>query len=149
MKKAKVYLYPQEFERLIACEHLPLRWRRVFALATYLYLRAGELNALRWDDVDLDRGVVLVHQSANRLTGELKTTKTAMARRVPIEKELAPLLRAMHAEAKGQGRVVRIRATDRKLSVKLRRCLEIAGVSRSDLFPEAAAGRATLPPASR
>ena len=59
-----------------------------------------------------------------------------LERRVPIEKELLPLLRVMHAEAGGHGRVVRIRATDRKLSLKLRRCLEIAGIVRSDLFHE-------------
>jgi integrase len=136
VRKTKVYLYPDEFARLVSSERVPLRWRRVFAIATYLYLRAGELNALRWDDVDLERGVVLVHRSANRVTGELKSTKTSISRRIPIERELLPLLRVLHAEANGSARVVRTEATDRKLSRQLRRCLALAGVTRPELFPE-------------
>jgi integrase len=78
---------------------------RVLGLATYLYARAGEVNALTWGDVDLERGVVHIHKSVDRKTGDVKTTKTKMTRRVPIEPSLAPLLRAMHDETKGQGRV--------------------------------------------
>lgn len=143
IRKTKVYLYPDEFLRLVAAPRVALRWRRVFAIATYMYLRAGEMNALRWEDVDLDRGIILVHRSANRVTGELKATKTSTSRRVPIERELLPLLRAMHDEARGDGpspkadaRLVRVNVTDRKLSRKLRRCLELANVTRTELFPE-------------
>jgi integrase len=32
---------------------LPLRWRRLYALLVYTYLRPKELTALRWQDVDL------------------------------------------------------------------------------------------------
>ena len=51
--KAKQWLYPNEAEALLACEKVPLRWRRLYALAIYLYLRPGELAALEWCDVDL------------------------------------------------------------------------------------------------
>lgn len=63
----------------------------------------------------------------------MKSTKTGEARRVPIEAELMPLLRAMHEESGGVGRVVAIRETDRKLSRQLRRCLMLARVTRADL----------------
>lgn len=106
----------------------------MFAIATYLYARAGEVIALRWEDVDLDRGVVLIHRSFNRETGEVNSTKSDAARRIPIEPELRPLLEAMHGEAGGRGSVVAVRGTDRKLSRQLRRCLALAQVDRPELF---------------
>ncbi|HXN30513.1 MAG TPA: hypothetical protein VN894_01580 [Polyangiaceae bacterium] len=42
-KKAKAYLWPSEFLQLAKCERVPLRWRRLFAVAVYTYARAGEL----------------------------------------------------------------------------------------------------------
>jgi integrase len=132
--KAKSYLWPSEFIALVSSEAVPLAWRRMFAVTTYLYARAGEVNALRWEDVDLERAVVHVHASVNRDTGARKATKTGEARRVPLERELLPLLRAMHDESGGRGVVVPVRATDRKLSRQLRRCLVLAGVTRAELF---------------
>jgi integrase len=133
-RKVKVYLWPSEFSALVACERVPLAWRRMFAITTYLYARAGEVNALRWEDVDLERGIVHVHASVDRTTGDRKTTKTGEARRLPIERELLPLLRTMHEESGGVGAVAPVRATDRKLSRQLRRCLTLAEISRADLF---------------
>src|SRR5437763_1530298 len=43
----------------------------------------------------------------------------------------------MKTEAGNEPRVVRINATDRKLSLKLRRRLQMAGITRAELFPEA------------
>jgi integrase len=97
----------------------------MFAVTTYLYARAGEVNALRWEDVDL---------GVNRDTGALKATKTGDARRVLIERELLPLLRAMHDESGGRGVVAPVRATDRQLSRQLRRCLALAEATRAELF---------------
>jgi hypothetical protein len=134
-RATKVYLYASEFSSLMECAKVPIRWQRAFAIATYLALRTGELNALAWEDADLERGTVLIHRSASRWTGAAKATKSKGARRVPVHEELWPLLRAMHDEAGGVGRVVDVRATDRKLSRQLRRCLELAGVKRAELFP--------------
>ena len=79
---------------------------RIVTLATYLYLRPGELEALEWEDVDLDRGIVHVHRAVDYERGSVKGTKTNRARRFPIEPALVPLLRAMHGETGGRGRVV-------------------------------------------
>ena len=132
--RSKVYLYPSEVDALLSCSDVPLRWRRMFAITTYLYARAGEINALTWDDVDLERGIVHIHRSADRRTGEVKSTKTKTARRVPIDPALRPLLEAMHADSKGEGRVSPVHETDKKLSRQLRRCLELADVKRAELF---------------
>lgn len=133
--KAKVYLYPSEFSKLVACAEVPLEWRRLFAVAVYTYARAGELRALTWgEDVDLERGVIHIHRSADRNTGKESTTKTEQSRRIPIEAELLPLLTAMREEAGGLGRLFPWVATDRKLSRQIQRCLRLAGVDRAELF---------------
>lgn len=133
-QRSKVYLYPSEVDALLSCRDVPLHWRRMFALAAYLYARAGEINALTWEDVDLERGLVHIHKSADRRTGDVKTTKTKTTRRVPIEPSLRPLLEAMHEECGGEGRVSPVEETDKKLSRQLKRCLGLAGVKRAELF---------------
>jgi integrase len=140
--KAKVYLWPTELLALVSCADVPLHWRRAFAITTYLYARAGEANALTWEDVDLDRRVIHIHRAADRDTGKLIPTKTSVARRVPIDPALLPLLEAMRAQANGQGRVLAIDETDRKVSRQLQRCLRIAKVKRSELFTNDATRKA-------
>ena len=61
-KTAKVFLYPSEALRFLACDEVPLNWRRMTALAIYTFLRTGELRALRWEDIDLEHGVIHVHR---------------------------------------------------------------------------------------
>lgn len=134
-RKAKAYLYPSEATALLACERVPLHWRRIFALATYTYVRAGELEALEWEDVDLPHGVITVHRSADRETGETRTTKTAAGvRTVPIESALRPLLEAMHRESGGVGRVVPHMPSRELGASTLRKALGLAGVTRAALF---------------
>lgn len=133
VKKSKSYIYPSEFSPLIACERVPIRWRRLFALAVYTYTRAGELEALEWEDVDLDAGVLHVHRAIDRSEdGEVKETKTNNPRRIPIEPALLPLLRAMQAEATDKRVIDMPPACD--LSPRLRQYLKWSGVSRADLF---------------
>jgi integrase len=134
-KKTKVYLYPSELLRLVTCETVNLRWRRLFAIAVYSYMRAGELAALDWDNLDLDHCAVLVHQNEDRVRnpGELKEVKGRLARRLPLEPTLMPLLRQMHAEAGGKGRVLDLPSPG-MLSTRLRQYLARAGVKRAELF---------------
>jgi integrase len=71
-----VYLYPSEFLALVSSELVPLEWRRIIALSTYLFPRAGELEALEWADVDVERGIVHIHRGTDRQRGGTKGTKT-------------------------------------------------------------------------
>ncbi len=75
--KARQYLYPSELLALVSCERVPLRWRRIFALGAYTYARTGELAALRWEDVDLEHGVIHIHRAIDRVRtpGRVKPTK--------------------------------------------------------------------------
>jgi len=142
-KKAKTYLWPSEFLALVSCERVPLRWRRLFALAVYTYARAGELAALEWPggDVDLEHGTMHIHRSKDEQRGRgTHATKTSAARRVPIEANLRPLLAAMHAESKGRGSVVELPSDG--LSDKLRFYLRRTGVDRADLHTSDATRKA-------
>jgi integrase len=138
-RKAKTYLWPSEFLALVSSPSVPVRWRRLIALAVCTYARAGELAALEWDGIDLEHGTIHVHR-ARSSKGErsLKPTKTDTARRIPIEPSLLPLLRAMHAEEKGRGdaptgALVCMPASG-QLSAKLKVYLRRAGITRADLF---------------
>jgi integrase len=134
--KAKSYLYPSECTMLLACESekVQLHWRRIFAVAVYTYARAGEIEALSWTDVDLARGIIHIHCAADRETGHVRETKTGITRRLPIEPELLPLLRAMHAESNGRGRVIPSMPSRELGASTLRAALIEAGVTRAELF---------------
>jgi integrase len=134
-RTAKQYLYPSEFLALVSCERVPVRWGRIFALASYLYVRAGELEALEWEDIDLKRGIVNVHRAVDRQRGGTKATKTDTPRRFPIEPALLPLLQAMHDERDGTGAVVAMPPME-DWAQRLRKYLgeDWAGVTRAELF---------------
>ncbi len=132
VKKSKTFLYPSEFARLVACSEVPLKWRRIVAVATYTAMRAGELRVLEWDDVDLTHGRINVHRSLDHDHGTTKATKSKRARHVVIEPALLPLLQAMHEEAVGAGRVLDLPSV-RTMARALRRWLLRAGVDRADL----------------
>lgn len=132
--KAKVYLYPSEFLRLVECEALPLACRRAWAMTVYLWQRAGEAEALHWEDVDLEHGVVHVHRALRAETGLITETKGKKARRFEIEPELMPLLRAMRAERPRDRLVFEPWPLHKDRSRQLRAALRTAGVARADLF---------------
>ncbi len=112
---------------------MPIAWRRIYALATYLYLRGGELAVLEWADIDLEHGIVHSHRALARDQRTTKDTKTGVKRRYAIEPTLLPLVHTMKAESDGEGRLVHM--GDRKHWAKnLREHLRVAGVERADLY---------------
>jgi integrase len=113
---------------------VPTRWKRIFLLATYLYLRVGELEALTWEDVDFEHRYVLVHRSVHADTAKVKELKTKDWRKVPIEATLLPHLREMHQQARGKGRVIPAMPPRESLASRLRKYLRWAGVTRAELF---------------
>jgi integrase len=133
--KEKQFLFPSEYLTLASCEHIPLDWRRVAVLSTCLYLRVSELEALEWDDVAIEHGTIHVHRSLDRSRGCAKATKSGVARRFLIEPTVLPLLRRLHREGGGRGRVLGELTIDRfALARNLRAHLTAAGVERADLF---------------
>ena len=105
--KAKQYLYPSEFTKLVGCndeEKVPLRFRTLYAAAVYTFARAGELEALTWDDVDLEHDVIHITKAVDRKTSQVKSTKTGETRRVLIESNLRPLIERLNAERQRSSR---------------------------------------------
>ena len=70
----------------------------IFAVAAYSGLRLGELRALSWGDLDIDRRVIRVRRNYTR--GHFETPKSGRVRSVPLTDEvigrLAPLRRRGH-----------------------------------------------------
>ena len=97
-----VYLYPSDFLALVSCEKGPLRW------SIYFYGRAGEIKALTSAEIDLEHGVVHIHEAIDRNTGDAGKTKTRKTRRVPIAPNVAPLLRAFIDEVGDGGTPLRL-----------------------------------------
>jgi integrase len=141
VERSGPYLFPSEFLALMQCERVPVRWKRIFMLTTYLYVRGSELEALECNSVNFAHGYVLVHQSVDSDTGEVKSTKTKDVRKVPIEPTLLPLLRKMVDEAAGEGRVVGTMPPQEEWAERLRKYLGWAGVTRADLFADDATRR--------
>ncbi|WP_405804299.1 tyrosine-type recombinase/integrase [Streptomyces sp. NBC_01187] len=98
----------REIEPLTAAEGRQLltaaRSNRLWAayeVSVRLGLRRGEVLGLRWEDVDLGKGVLAVRQSLQRVSGELvivppKTQKSA--RRIPLPPECITALRAQRTQ---------------------------------------------------
>jgi integrase len=73
---------------------LPVGDRSVWAAAFYGGLRLGELRALRWEDVDLDAGVLRIERSWDPKAGPVAPKSRAGTRVVPVPSVLASELRA-------------------------------------------------------
>jgi integrase len=62
--------------------------RAIYATALYAGLRLGELQALQWDDIDLDSNLIHVRQGWDRQTGFIPPKSRSGKRRVPITNTL-------------------------------------------------------------
>lgn len=134
-QREATFLYPSEFRRLVEARAIPLRVRQLYALAVYLYPRAGEIAALRCEDCDLDRGIVRISRSRHRWTKEETTTKTAASREWIVEPPIVPLLRALAEEVGGRGRLLQDWCRT-EYAKSLRRHLREVGCERADLFAD-------------
>jgi integrase len=116
---------------------VPIRWRRLVALHVYTYARAGEVEALHVEDVDLRHRVIHVHRAIDRRKGGEKEVKTNMPRKFAIEPELLPLLERLVADAHAEGaaRLVQMPPLP-ALAPRLRLYLQRAGITRAELFAD-------------
>ncbi len=104
-------------------------------LCLYTGLRLGELLALEWSDVDLQKGLLYVNKSCHfgkdnqgRYTRIVESPKTAYSERIiPLPKVLLSYVKAWQKQAKGQyvvqdkGRAVSPRSYQRGFAVLLQR----------------------------
>jgi len=80
----QVFLTEEDLLAILAVTPAPFRLG--FELAAYAGLRAGEVRGLRWMDVDLDRGFLVVRRSITR--GGVSTPKSGSERKVPLHERL-------------------------------------------------------------
>lgn len=73
------------------CNH---PWFPVWALACYTGLRNGELYALKWENVSLEKRLIFITHSWNKING-LKETKSGDDRIVEIAPSLVPILKQL------------------------------------------------------
>jgi integrase len=71
-------------EAVALIKAVPTHDQAIWATALYAGLRLGELKALRWQDVDLQQGILRVERSWDRKTGPIETKSRAGTRRVPL-----------------------------------------------------------------
>jgi integrase len=137
-KKAKQYLYPSEFRRLVECKEIDAAYRALYAFAVYTYACSNEIAALTWEDIDLEHWTIHITKSIDRATHKAKPTKTGITRRIPIELALRPLLamlRSAHQKAKGKKSAPVVWMPDHEdRAILLREHLETAEVKRSELL---------------
>lgn len=134
-EKAKAYLYPSEFLAVVTCARVPIRWRRLIALHVYLYARAGEIEAVGVEDVDVAHRVIHIHRSIHRRKKTVKTTKTNCPRRFAVEPQVLPLLDRFLEDARAAGRERLVKMPPMcDWSARLRKYLRWAGVERAELF---------------
>ncbi len=135
--KRQPHGYPNEVVQFARCADVPLWWRRWFVLNCYLACRPGELAALRWAQVDLERRVIVLDRAWDHRAddGRAKSTKTGKSRQVAIDPAVVPLLLAMRAEEPDAEHVIaeRERIDLDHMASALRRLLLIAGVDRPAL----------------
>ena len=96
-KEKPNYFQPEELARIIdALDDEPIRWKAMIHLFIVTGCRRGEILALKWSKVDLEKRVILIDASASFLPGQGMVeggTKTGRARTVTIPAETAALLK--------------------------------------------------------
>ncbi len=137
-RKGKQFLYPSEFLCLVECEDVPLEVRQCYAVAAYLYPRAGELEALHCEDIDLSHASVHMHRARDAGTGEIHETKGNRPRRVPIHPNVLPLVCSLVARAGGKGLLWREFPPWKDRAGQLRMYLARAGITRRELLDRSA-----------
>lgn len=124
-------LYPTEEARLLACEAIPVVRRVAYGLAARTGLRIGEVTALRWRDVDLERGALRLPQH--------KTVSKAGARVVPLDPATVRVLAWWQGEIEGDEE--RVLPVSSWINTTLLPDLITAGVTRAELHQAEAGAR--------
>lgn len=107
--------------------------RIAFALAAFAGLRMGEVRALRWGDVDLEHGRIVVRRAAFRAVES--APKSGHERAIPLAPLLAQLLTREARRAPESIAFVSVDANGRQwraqeLRLELHRAQERAGIGR-------------------
>lgn len=95
---------PQQAAAILNAAWADPDWGLLVWVVMVTGLRRGELCSLRWRDVDLDRGVLVLARSIGQRSGQTweKDTKTHQQRRIALDSETVELLREHHQRWEGR-----------------------------------------------
>ncbi len=100
-EKIKAVLNEQQIETLLQkADETGYEWHPHYAMATFTGLRNGELFALEWSNVDLEKRLIYVKKSWTKSDG-FKDTKSGDDRVVEIPNPLLPVLHDLKAKSDG------------------------------------------------
>ncbi len=91
-KTPEILSRKQVRELLIQAKKLDNPWYPIWSMAVLTGMRSGELYALTWSDVNLEKKRIRVDKSYCCRTKSIKSTKSGMWRWVPINVQLEKLL---------------------------------------------------------
>ncbi len=134
---AFTHLYPDEDRALLACPAAALVRRLFFGVLAREGLRREELASLRWQDVDLDRGVI-------RLDVNKTDDPRAWALDAGVVRALVAWRERYRADAEPSEPILGERGCAlyvEKMAASLRSDLTLAGVKREALFERTTARR--------
>ncbi len=76
-------------------------WYPTWAFAICTGMRSGELMALQWKDIDLEKGIITVSKSYNNTRRTIKSTKAGYWRSVPISNDLKAVILGLRKDDPG------------------------------------------------
>ncbi|TDJ07427.1 MAG: site-specific integrase, partial [Deltaproteobacteria bacterium] len=77
---------------LTAAKAIDQRWYPIWAFAILTGMRSGELHALSWNQIDLEKNIILVDRSYDSNVKKIGPTKGRYWRTVPINNSLRNLI---------------------------------------------------------
>ncbi len=131
--KRKSVISPAEAARPFSC--LEPRDRVLWGLALYAGLRRGEITALHWDDVDLDKRILRVERNYDRKTRQgVDPKREAGVRSIPIVSLLHEILTEhRQISRRDTGRVVSLDGVEpldpSSTGVRAKKCWKAAGLT--------------------
>ncbi len=105
----------EEADRLLGSAEKTPQWHVMIYTALRTGLRYGELCELRWDDVDLVAGKLLVRRSYH--DGHIGPPKNGKPREIPLSMETVSFLKAHRTSQRKPNRVVRLDGSEESTSL--------------------------------
>lgn len=132
LKERKIECFTLAEQKKIESAVFDSKKTKMFGIVLCLYtgLRIGELIALQWKDIDLQKGLLTVSRSCHDTSGGIvfDKPKTATSRRViPLPKQLLPKLKSIKKSSNSDfvvsadGNAVSVRSYQRSFELLLKR----------------------------
>jgi len=96
-KRTKTPVYYSEADMQKILQHTEGRWKNLFQILFFTGMRAGELIALKWSDIDFDNGTITLQRNVRDGT-EKESLKTQDKRVIPMFRQAREALKRQQLE---------------------------------------------------